>query len=266
MTRRTPAPAAFTLIELLVVISIIALLIGILLPALGSARESAQLTVCASNTRQLSIAANAYLPDHDNNTPAGNYQNIEGDFGGWGNSVGALLDPYISGDPVEVYRCPSAPDSPDDNFEITGDDPFDGTDADDVFKSNYFYMATAAWINLSANTVWYPQIWSTRNAANVQIDTLNRSMSDVVLWVDESTSHHTATTDIYNRNAAGEAATDRSNFGYADGHVETQQFDDLRGYFEALPDPIPQRQFGEDFRSHPHWDAGDDPSDLPPDL
>ena len=266
MNDRALRPSAFTLIELLVVISIIALLIGILLPALGAARKSARLTVCASNARQLAIAANAYLTDHDGVTPAGNYQNDTGNFGGWPTSVGALLETYISGDPVEVYRCPSAPSSPDDNFEITGDDPFDGTDADDVFKSNYFYMATAAWINLPANNTWYPQVWSTRNAANVQLDRVNRSMSDVVLWVDESTSHHTDTTDIYNRNAAGEPAVDRSNFGYADGHVETQRFDDLRGYFEALPDPIPQRQFGEDFESHPHWDAGDDPSDFPSDL
>lgn len=60
---------AFTLIELLVVIAIVALLIGILLPVLGSARESARLTVCLSNLRQIGTAAHTYANDHDEYIP-----------------------------------------------------------------------------------------------------------------------------------------------------------------------------------------------------
>ena len=58
---------AFTIIELLVVVSIIALLVGILLPAIGKAREQAQLTKSQSNLRQMGIANASYGGEwHDN--------------------------------------------------------------------------------------------------------------------------------------------------------------------------------------------------------
>lgn len=107
---RRASQSAFSLIEMLVVISIITMLISFLLPSLSRAKESARMTKCGVQLRQLAIAVDSFSVDRNGDLPGAR----QGQADSWVqspwtnvNSIknGSLFN-YTDGN-VQAYQCPT---------------------------------------------------------------------------------------------------------------------------------------------------------------
>ena len=127
-----PRGRGFTLIELLVVISIIALLISLLLPALSSAREAAKSVACRSNMKEIVLAQHYYATDDPKGILPGTATHPRGlDWCGYNNNLIGGVAPPFNGTPYngllwkyvqkveKIYECPTEKRQANQRFSYT---------------------------------------------------------------------------------------------------------------------------------------------------
>jgi len=229
--KRTPGSACkrgFTLTELLVVIAIIAVLVAILLPALGKANDSARRIKCASNIRNLLQWTICYAAQYRGWVPPLNstssdwpyYFNSDTHGADWRNVM--LRD---LGDNEDLFYCPCNPE-----WEIPTHWNFpDGTLSDDISVWGYCYFGRPE--NLAFTWVLPPNSSSPTYSASqpVTADKLTDTPYYDVLWTDITRSVDGNFSDGEGSNhvlgveptpANIPLGTGGTNVGHMDGHVE----------------------------------------------
>ena len=141
----------FTLVELLVVIAIIALLVSILLPSLAGARETSRMTKCASNQRNLSLAAISHANANKGLFSTGPFDNRTASGYGAIDQKGWIAD-YVNGGycvPGQML-CPTSPTQASQNLNFSrvnsgGTRPFTQIELDELYRRGFNTNYCQSW-------------------------------------------------------------------------------------------------------------------------
>ena len=231
---------AFTLVELLVVIGIIAVLIAILLPALGRARAQANTLACLSNQRQIGLAINMFANDHDGYVPKGFFNSGPVAYAPEVGTPWGYTDPLWNWDYViqpyfnnnkNVLRCPADDTG---NFRWKNNDNNPALDPKERLIDNVpgsYRLNKSNQANVGTHAPW---------ECAYKLSQIKKSSDQIVIcegtYVDSSGPGWDAWGDVatWEKNANGavskanktNVAWDRhpgkkSNYTFLDGHAET---------------------------------------------
>ncbi len=215
----------FTLIELLVVIAIIAILAAILFPVFAKAREKARQASCQSNLKQVGLAIAQYMQDYDEKYPyAGNGTDdpyVAVNVCGWRGWLSNVVMPYVKNN--QLFVCPSDGNN---YYNVgtttvpTGDSRF--------YKVSYCYNYAAAINSTTPSSTNVPGAGGAMGAT-VRPAELCMVWDSANRWADGTNAFGRDVAQAFAGNDNyGQRHNALANFLYADGHVKTNKFSQLR--------------------------------------